>query len=461
MKKLTLLLVLACIIQATATAQIINIPADYLTIQEGIDAASDGDTVLVDIGTYVENINFNGKNITVTSHFLITHDYSQISQTIIDGNQSGSVVTFENSENSSALLSGFTITNGSGSRKGSGETSQTHGGGIFLTNSSSPKLMNLIVKGNIAESANGAGICCWNNCHPLIENVIVSENDGTGNDITNDGSGGISLQNSNAILKNVLIINNEGLLAGGIYCASSNPLLINVTIANNIAHRSLVNNDSAEFISGGNSSPVILNTIIRNNNLKKIIVKDNEITIGHSNIQGGAVGIENHGTIHWLEGNIDQDPLFAGSGYYPYQINDYSPCIDAGTPDTTGLNLPEYDLAGEVRYYNDRIDMGAYEWNSNVGIEEALMPEKYLLQVKNYPNPFSTSTTIEYELKHTAHVQIFIYNYLGEQIKVIERKHSAGKHQIAWNAEGLPAGIYFCVLKTESGMQTMKMIKLK
>ena len=75
---------------------IINVPADQPTIQAGIDAAVDADTVLVQPGTYVENINYNGKNITVASLFLTTQDTTYISQTIIDGNQTGSVVKFEN-----------------------------------------------------------------------------------------------------------------------------------------------------------------------------------------------------------------------------------------------------------------------------------------------------------------------------------------------------------------------------
>lgn len=92
---------------ATALATTIRVPQDKPTIQAGIDAAANGDTVLVSPGTYYENIDFKGKAITVTSS-------DGASKTIIDGNYAGPVVTFVTSETRSSVLNGFTIQHGGG-----------------------------------------------------------------------------------------------------------------------------------------------------------------------------------------------------------------------------------------------------------------------------------------------------------------------------------------------------------
>ena len=63
----------------------INVPGDYSTVQAGINAASNGDVVLVADGTYYENINFRGKAITVASHFLLDGNRMHIENTIING----------------------------------------------------------------------------------------------------------------------------------------------------------------------------------------------------------------------------------------------------------------------------------------------------------------------------------------------------------------------------------------
>jgi uncharacterized protein (TIGR02145 family) len=141
-----------------------NIPADYPNIQGGIDASSDGDTVLVQPGTYTENINYNGKNIVVGSLYLTTSDTSYISSTIIDGNESGSVVKFVGNESSSSNLIGFTIQNGLIPSWIEGGL----GGGIRISDAT-PIISHLIIKDNTAYRGGGiysnasARISEWDN----------------------------------------------------------------------------------------------------------------------------------------------------------------------------------------------------------------------------------------------------------------------------------------------------------
>lgn len=82
----------------------------FKTIQEGMDASSGGDTVIVAPGTYVENVKFKGKNVVLTS--TNSSDPSVVASTIIDGNKAGSVVAFAGTETEACVLSGFTIQNG-------------------------------------------------------------------------------------------------------------------------------------------------------------------------------------------------------------------------------------------------------------------------------------------------------------------------------------------------------------
>src|SRR5437762_2005540 len=101
---LTLLIILS-LTPHTARAATINVPAGQPSIQAAINAASNGDTVLVAPGTYYENINFMGKAITVTSS-------GGPAVTTINGSARGTVVIFNHAEASNSVLNGVTITNG-------------------------------------------------------------------------------------------------------------------------------------------------------------------------------------------------------------------------------------------------------------------------------------------------------------------------------------------------------------
>ncbi len=169
------------------------VPEDYPTIQSAIDGSSfEGDTILVAPGSYVENIDYNGKNIYLTSYYYFTEHDSSIHTTIIDGNQNGSVVTFYGGETRDAVLNGFTITNGSG-RGGS----FTHGGGFYIRDAS-PSILNCLIKHNSVHGLGNGGGMLIANSTVFLSNLIVTENYAESQD-----SGGIYFSNSDAEMDSV------------------------------------------------------------------------------------------------------------------------------------------------------------------------------------------------------------------------------------------------------------------
>ena len=81
---------------------------------------------------------------------------------------------------------------------------------------------------------------------------------------------------------------------------------------------------------------------------------------------------------------------------------------------------------------------------------------------QNYPNPFNPLTTISYQLTHGSHVELVIYNSLGEKIdRLVNEFQSPGIKNIKWNAGTNPSGVYFYELITTEGSSKRKMIILK
>ena len=189
----------------------IHVPEDYSTIQEGINAANNGNIVLVEDGVYTENINFRGKAITVASHFIIDGDTNHISNTIIDGSQpnnpdSGSVVTFNSGEDTTSMLCGFTITGGTGTYD---PYPARAGGGIACYNSGAKILHNIIVDNHIVSDAfitTGGGI---NGGFPGDTSWIVIENNTIiNNSVTSTTAAGQALGGGIDLVANARVINN-------------------------------------------------------------------------------------------------------------------------------------------------------------------------------------------------------------------------------------------------------------
>lgn len=381
---------------ATAAGEVIyvdaNGTADFETIQEAINDSNTGDEIIVAEGTYVENINFMGKNIILVS--TDPNDPDILAATIIDGNDANSVVTFSGTESSDCVLSGFTITGGR----------EDSGGGIY-GNHTMATIENNAIVGNIATGGpdwdgQGGGIYA---CDGIIRNNIISNN------FALYSGGGIYALNG--IIQNNLIYANWALLkgGGGISCFGNYPdfnecpIITNCTIVNNWSGNSRMGeygHGGGVYFSYGNHH-IISNCIIRGNiadNGPQIALVDYSIdpvepvvtaTATYNDIQGGQAMVYTHGycDLIWGPGNIDADPCFVEPGFWdpngtPEDANDdfwvdgdyhlqsqagrwdpntsqwvidanTSVCIDAGNP-----GCPLGDEPNDVN--NVRINMGAY-----------------------------------------------------------------------------------------------------
>ena len=275
--KLCLAILLVLVILTVCFSSTINVPGDYSKIQDAINAAMIGDTILVEPGTYMENIVFNKHLITVRSDLdgnPTTFDISP-KTTIIDGSQSGSVVVFENIMGS--VLQGFTIKNGTGNLN---IMKASVGGGIYCNNFGNAIIRQNIINKNKVEDY-GGGIYCENFSSPIIEYNTISENE-----VTDDkgGGGGICCRlYSNPIIRNNLISKNTSLgHGGGIRVISTDPEIANNIIEENnvllgdgggiccshfdgIMINNLIINNYTEYNGGGvrfwNSYPKIINNL--------------------------------------------------------------------------------------------------------------------------------------------------------------------------------------------------------
>jgi len=243
---------------------------DYPTIQQGINAAIDGDLVSVLPGTYNENINFNGKDIEVIGN------ETNPSQVIIDGGATGPCVSFDSGEPSTTVLSGFTLTNGSG-RVGLPSTNTLHapgsgyyGGGVFIF-SSDPTLRNLIIENNELQKNNnnggsGAAIYIGNFSNVTIEGTVSIFQIQNNNSIIYRG-GGICIDDSQVTIDNLNINNNSaGNYGGGISLYNSTLNISNTDISGNnvsgkngsgggiYSHNSTINPGAGVNVSGNSAS---------------------------------------------------------------------------------------------------------------------------------------------------------------------------------------------------------------
>ncbi len=237
LKKISFLLIL---IIACGASAVIYVPAEFQSIQSAINAAVEPDTIIVSPGTYYENINLMGKNLVLASEFITASDTSYISQTIIDGRDSTSVVTFNSQESDSTKIIGFTITNGNGTW-GDFEYpgfEHNYGGGILCVDAS-PTISYCSIEYNYAgvdtSFGKGGGIF-FKNSTSNLDHCVVKHNRlyGTPNHTIRTG-GGILMLSSSITITDSEIKNNVSSFYGGIIARYSHLEMFDCEISGNEA----------------------------------------------------------------------------------------------------------------------------------------------------------------------------------------------------------------------------------
>jgi hypothetical protein len=241
-------------IYTSAFATIINIPGDYLTIQQGIDASSSGDTVLVETGIYYENLVISSHDIVLASNFIFDGNPATIDNTVIDGGGINTVITIADSSCFTAEINGLSITNGFWY----GNWPDVRGGGIHANDSVQVKIGNCYIYNNITTGymSHGGGIYL-NSSNSSISGCVFYDNESTMGPAIAIGE-----RTDNVIIEGCNIHNNA--------CAVSNPAslsIISISVSSNIAISGSVihHNGGTGIWNYGSSNTSVINCTIANN----------------------------------------------------------------------------------------------------------------------------------------------------------------------------------------------------
>ena len=387
----------------------------YTSLPYALDVASCGDEIRVAQGTYRPDRDSNNPNgsgdryatFQLVSGVAVKGGYAGYGEaypnardvgayeTILSGDLSGDDVGDPDPEDPSrddnsyhvvtgsgtdatAVLDGFTVTAGNDPYAGGGmynnmgsptvtscvfsaNSAYFYGNGMYNTEDSNPTLTNCSFIGNSGGGA-GGGMCNINSS-PILTNCTFSGNSAPGIFISEGGGGGMYNSGSSPTLTNCIFNGNSAGRGGGGMSNyyNSSPTLTNCTF-----------NGNSALIGGGmesahESSPILTNCILWGDTPDEILVLDGPPIVTYCDVEGDWPG----------EGNIDADPLFVdpngpdgivGTEDDSLRLSPGSPCIDAG--DNSVVDPNSTDLDGNPRIVNGIVDMGAYEFQYIIHVDD-------------------------------------------------------------------------------------------
>jgi nitrous oxidase accessory protein NosD len=487
----SLFFVLAFLLLLSRTSgEIIHVPSDYTSIQDALDHAGVGDTILVAPGIYYENITW--PNVPAIRLFSEIGPES----TIVDGGALDRVFYFDSlwTVGSTTIVEGFTIRNG---MKGYGagvyisecspiirgnviteNEAESNGSGVFIHNCT-PKVYDNLIHRNTADYR-GGGIACYWGARPEIMGNTIEENE------AGFGGGGIACVGEGThpeILENT-ISGNSAEYGGGIYC--------NYVCRPTISDNNIIDNH-ADYYGGGIYLMVACDAQIISN----------EISGNSARYGGGLVFYSSDPKI--LDNQISENQAFMGGGMF---LRGCSSLIQGNTivsnlSENYGDGIFCYRGASPVVFSNEFIGNGYALFNADstdtvLAVQNywghpsgpyhpILNPDGLGDTISDYvefePWPVEEEASLEprrptlwigsvdlesnvvefrFTLLRDDHVSLRVFNIIGQEIGVlVDCMKSMGEHSVEWKPDGLTPGIYFCRLEGSGFVETGKVLLLK
>jgi hypothetical protein len=481
---LTTFIVLSC---STATfASSLYVPADFHTIQEGIDNAAVGDSVVISCGTYFEF------DIRMKPGITVRGETADPDCVIIDADFYGRVmncdslavvsfiegITFKRGYADvgggiSAVATGLIISDCNFiNNQSTLIESLSGGGGIRIRAGSDVIINNCLFKEN--EAYRGGGLHSSEGCIVELNNCEFIEN-------LSPVGAALLLDNGSSTVRNCIISRNHGIShAGGAMVAWGEALFENCIFylndtwylnRDNQQERSTNRNlmDTAGLVAANTVDEVttIRNCTFANNYLNQIfcyfdstmVIENTIIAPGGFSVGGNPLiectNIYGHnGGSNWvgdfedqagINGNISEDPLYCGPLSYPdfdLTLMDNSPCAPE--------NSSGCGLIGAC-------PVACYE--SAIGV----VPDSELLSILScYPNPFNPSTTISYHMIESGYATLKVFDLKGKLVEVLlETNIEAGDYNLVWHPENLGSGVYKVFFETGNQTISISLLLIK
>ncbi|MDO9576795.1 MAG: FlgD immunoglobulin-like domain containing protein [Candidatus Cloacimonadales bacterium] len=379
-------------------------------------------------GTYSPVVNGESFPLAVASYITIQGESKE--NTFLDGNAESRIIFCQNITN--FIINDCTLKNAMHSQTG----------GAIFAEYSNLSMNKLNICQNHSSSFGGA-------IYAINSDLAISDSYLYYN--SSDYGGCVYARNSQLTLLNNTICFNEAASGGAIYYRITDP-------------------------QGEDQSAILVNQILWGNVPEQIYLRGTDtytatMIIDHCDIEAGQAGVQFQGNynLHWLDGNIDANPMFGEVENDFFMLQPESPCIDAGTAFFEWENHVYLDMQPD-EYLGPAPDIGAWE-SEFTGSDIPQIPLTFALQ-QNFPNPFNPDTKIQFSLPQDCRVDLIIYNIKGQKVKqLINDQLAAGQHSVVWNGKDengkqSASGIYFYKVKAEVDgktkfEKTRKMMLLK